>query len=337
MKIAIHHNPNSFSDKWEEYCALNNVEYKIVNCYSNSIIEDIRDCDVLMWHWYHYKSEDPLFAKQLLYSVELMGKKVFPNMKTVWHFDDKVGQKYLLEAIRAPFVNTYVFYDRLEAENWVKTNSFPKVFKLRGGAGSENVRRIDSKSEAIRLVNQAFKRGFSGADRFYSLKEKLCRFRRDQTASSLIEICKGIARAIIPHKDKSHPAREKGYIYFQDFIPNNDCDIRIIVIGNRAFGIKRMVRVGDFRASGSGDIVYDEKCIPLECVSIAFDLSKKLGVQCLAYDFVFLNNEAKIVEISYGFNQNVYLDCRGYWNERLEFIEGKFFPEYFMIEDIIGK
>jgi glutathione synthase/RimK-type ligase-like ATP-grasp enzyme len=50
---------------------------------------------------------------------------------------------------------------------------------------------------------------------------------------------------------------EKNYVYFQDFIPQNDFDIRIIVIGKRAFAIKRMVRKGDFRASGSGNIKYD--------------------------------------------------------------------------------
>ena len=30
-------------------------------------------------------------------------------------FDDKIGQKYLLEALGIPFINSHVFYDKYEA------------------------------------------------------------------------------------------------------------------------------------------------------------------------------------------------------------------------------
>ena len=36
-----------------------------------------------------------------------------------------------------------------------------------------------------------------------------------------------------------------------------------------------MVRDGDFRASGSGKIIYNKDEIPLECINIAFKTSKK--------------------------------------------------------------
>ena len=44
----------------------------------------------------------------------------------------------------------------------------------------------------------------------------------------------------------------KDYVYFQKFLPNNKYDIRIVVIGDRAFGFIRYNRENDFRASGSG-------------------------------------------------------------------------------------
>ena len=53
-----------------------------------------------------------------MFSVEASGKKVFPDFNTVWHFDDKVGQKYLLEALDLPLVPTWVFYDKTEALQW---------------------------------------------------------------------------------------------------------------------------------------------------------------------------------------------------------------------------
>ena len=79
MKIGIHSRKNSFSDRWIKYCIENYIEYKIVNCYSNDIMDQLEDCDALMWHFHHAEPRDFLFAKQLLYSIQLSGKIVFPD------------------------------------------------------------------------------------------------------------------------------------------------------------------------------------------------------------------------------------------------------------------
>jgi len=128
---------------------------------------------------------------------------------------------------------------------------------------------------------------------------------------------------------------DRNYAYFQEFISDNDSDIRVVVIGKRAFAIKRMVREGDFRASGSGNIIYSPGEIPLECLRLAFELSARLDFQCAAYDFVFHNCKPLLIEVSYGFNQNGYLDCPGYWDDELNWYEGMFCPEWFMIEDTL--
>ena len=68
--------------------------------------------------------------------LRLLVSLFFPNFKTVWHFDDKLGQKYLFESIKAPLVTSYAFLYKAGALLWANKASFPKVFKLRGGAGS---------------------------------------------------------------------------------------------------------------------------------------------------------------------------------------------------------
>src|SRR6056297_501216 len=155
MKIAIHHSPSGFSSHWIDYCKKNNIPYKIVNCYKNSIISDLKDCDALMWHFHQTNHKDILFAKELIYSLQSAGKKVFPDFHTAWHFDDKVGQKYLLEAIDAPLVPSYVFYDKEKALDWIEKTDFPKVFKLRRGAGSAHVKLAETPNEAKKLVRKA--------------------------------------------------------------------------------------------------------------------------------------------------------------------------------------
>lgn len=158
MKIAIHENPGSFSDRWITYCLENKIDFKKVDCYETDIIQRLDDCGGLIWNWNQNDYKAALLAPQLTISLEKKGIKVFPNTNTSWHFDDKVGQKYFLEAIGAPLVKSYVFYSAQEALDWIEKTSFPKVFKLRGGAGSINVRLIKTKKTARH--KKAFTNGF---------------------------------------------------------------------------------------------------------------------------------------------------------------------------------
>ena len=251
--IAIHHSEGTFSNRWIAYCEKEGIPYKIVDCYQSNIILQLADCNALMWHFHHASPKATLFAKQLLYAVAASGKKVFPDYNTAWHFDDKVGQKYLLEAIGAPLVQSDVFYTKKEALNWVNNNHFPKVFKLRGGAGSANVRLARSQAEAIALVNRAFGKGFSQYDGWSNLKERIRKYKNGKT--TLTDVFKGVVRLLYTTDFAKVAGRDKGYIYFQEFIENNDCDIRIIVIGEKAFAIKRLMRVNPRYPTGADELL----------------------------------------------------------------------------------
>lgn len=334
MKIAIHQGEGYFTKLWTEYCENNNIDYTTVNCYDTNTIKSLEGFNALMWHHLNGNYKDHLIAKQILFSLEQSGKIVFPNFRTTWHFDDKVGQKYLLEAIGAPLVKSYVFYSKAESLDFVKSTSFPKVFKLRSGAGSANVKLIKSAGQARGLVNKAFGCGFPIFDRIGYFKERYNKFLNGK--DTLLGTLKGLGRLVIPLKDINMIHREKGYVYFQDFIPDNNSDTRIIVIGHKAFAIKRMVRKNDFRASGSGSIVYSKEEIDIRCVKIAFETSAKLQSQCMTYDFVFdHDNTPLIVEISYGFSPSGYVDCPGYWDADLKWNKGSFNPYGWMVELVL--
>lgn len=333
MKIAIHDYKGSFSDRWAEYCKKNKIDYKLVNCYRNDIIQQLSDCDGLMWHFNHKGAKDSKLSKQLLFSVQASGKKVFPDYNTVWHFDDKLGQKYLFEAIDAPLAPAYAFYSKKDALEWSEITSYPKVFKLRNGAGSDNVKLVYNKKQAKKLINKAFKKGFKQYDGWSNLKERYRKFRLGKT--TLFNLVKGIARLVYTTDYDRVTGREKGYIYFQEFIPNNDSDIRIIVVGDKAFAIKRMVRENDFRASGSGTVLYEKEHFKDETVELSFQMAEKLNTQCAAFDFVYANGKTWVLEISYGFLKEVYDPCTGYWDRKLNWHEGQFDPYGWMVEDLI--
>ena len=318
-KIAIHKS-GGYAERWITYCEANNIQYKTVNCYDNDIIEQLEDCDAVMWHHFHASPKDVKFAKQLLFSLEQSGKLVFPNFNTGWHFDDKVGQKYLLESVSAPLVPSYAFYSKKEALKWAESTAFPKVFKLRGGAGSSNVRLVKSRRKAKRLINQAFGRGFPQYNRLGNLKDRWRKYRIGKT--TLFDVLKGCIRIFYTTDYARMAGNEKGYIFFQDFIPDNHGDMRIKVVGERALGIKRLNRKNDFRASGSGYLIYKKSELNEDCAKIAFELNKKLKTQCIDIDFVFKGEQPLIIEISYGSPPKGFDPCEGYWDSNLTWHEG---------------
>jgi hypothetical protein len=254
----------------------------------------------------------------------------------MWHFDDKVGQKYLLEAIDAPLVGSYVFYSRNEALDWVENTVFPKVFKLRGGGGSSNVILAKTKSHAKRLVNKSFGKGHPQYNRFSNLKERIRKYKNGKT--NLLDVLKGVIRLFHTTDFARIIGNDKGYVYFQDFIPENSYDIRVIVIGDRAFAIKRMCRENDFRASGSGSLIYDKNQIDERCIDIAFEVNENIKSQSVAYDFIFdKNNTPLIIEISYGFVPAGYYPCEGYWDKNHNWHLGNFNPYGWMVENMVSK
>lgn len=334
--IAIHTATGPFAAGWVEYCRDNNIPFKEVNCFSDDIIEQLHGCRALLWHWEHHEYRAVLFARQLIASVETMGIIVFPGLSTCWHYDDKLGQKYLLEAIDAPVIPSHVFYDKRSAFTWLETTVFPVVWKLRGGAGSQNVRLVRNFDEARRIVNRSFGRGWYPF-RFHALRERLWQFRRRPNLRNFTDIGRGLFRAIIPHENNRNQTVERNYVYFQEFVPDRSFDIRVVVIGDRCYAFRRMTRDGDFRASGSGLMDHDPAAIPLSCVEAAFQVSQKLGAQSLAFDFVQIEDHTLIIEISYAFALKGYLGCPGYWRSDLTWHPGVVRPEYFMIEDVLTR
>lgn len=330
-KIGIHHRPDSFSRDWINCCRKNSVPFKIVNCYDSDIMDQLLDCNTLMWHFHHANYKDFLFAKQLVYSVQKAGKTVFPDFYTAWTFNDKIGQKYLLESIGAPTVPTYVFYDKEDAQNWANKAVFPKVFKLRNGAGSEHVRLVENEKSARKLINQAFGQGFSQYAAKPNLIERFRKFRNGKTG--IMDLAKGVVRLGYTTNFNIVAGNEKGYIYFQDFIPGNDHDVRVVVVGNKAFAIKRSVRENDFRASGSGINYMSKGLFEENTIKLAFEITERLKAKCVAFDFIFEGEVPKVVEISYGF---LCREVNGYWDKRLNWHNEQAKPPDWILEQVLN-
>jgi glutathione synthase/RimK-type ligase-like ATP-grasp enzyme len=336
--IAIHNQPGSFSDRWISYCEEHRIQYRTVDIFDHSIISCLRRLKVtgILFHISdHMAPRTRLAARSVCQSLEAAGIEVFPNLASYWHCDDKIAQHYLLEALDVPRCKTYIFYSRKEGYEWAATAEFPKVFKLRCGSGSTNVQLIRRQRDAERLVRSMFGRGMKATSGLVSdLSTKL--YKHSKKRDWIATLKRLPATATNVALQALMTPRERGYAYFQDFLPNNEFDTRVTVIGSRAFSFRRFVRPDDFRASGSGRPDHDPDAIDLRCLRLAFETSKRLGSQCMAFDFVFdMNHEPMILEMCYAFVPDFVYECPGSWTPDLVFHPGQRWPQDVMLENFL--
>jgi tetratricopeptide (TPR) repeat protein/glycosyltransferase involved in cell wall biosynthesis len=315
ITIGIHphpKDPEKYHEKWASFLAKKGVSVQWVNLLAENALDQARKCNGIMWRWLH-NWQDKQSARLILQTIENYLKiPVFPEQKTSWHYDEKVSQLYLLSAIEAPIPKTWVFWDQQEAITWVHSAQYPLVFKLSVGAGSANILIVQTVGEAIALINNAFNGGIFP----YTMNE----------------FHTSIAGPRAPHWKP-----EFDHVYFQEFLPGNDFDTRITIIGNRAFGFRRFNRPCDFRASGSGLIDYSKDKIDLNCVKIAFDISDRCSFTSMAYDFLYKEGSPVVCEISYTFNDEAIYNCPGYWNKDLVWTEVNMWPEQAQAEDFLKR
>jgi len=323
LKVAIHQNKKifdhstSWSKAWIDYCIQNNIDYEIVNCYENNILQNLKNFDCLLWHFGNYVLPDMLFARSILNSAEQMGLKVFPDHNTSWHFDDKIAQMYLLQSINAPIPDFWVFYTLGDCLKWIEDKAvFPLVAKLRSGSGSNNVKLVKNKIEAISYAKKMFSVGFNPSPKpLFKTKSNILSAKNFATFFHRFKRIPDFIETMISAKQFPN---EKNYVFFQEFIPNGGFDIKIIVVKDKLSYVCRKSRGNDFRASGSGDLFYNQKCVSENLIDSAFNISEKLNLQCMGYDFVVNNisGAGKIVEMSYGFSHVALMGSNGYWDKK---------------------
>lgn len=280
------------------------IPYKLIDAKSSYVIDNIKDIDALIWHWSQENAHEKRSAYAIIKSVEMKGIKVYPNSNTCWMFDDKIFEKYLLEAAEVPMIKTMVFYEYEKAIRWLKTQTFPLVYKLSHGAGSTNVRLVHNYEEAKKICKIHFST-FLDPEFFLNLYYKKIKNIED-------------IKEYFKKPLKKYGNNNRGSILFQEFLPDNSYDIRVTVVGKKYYIFRRYVRENDFRASGSGKIDYCVDECDLEAIKIAVELSNKINVQTMAYDFLYdKNHMLKICEISYGFVGNAINRTPGWYDENL--------------------
>lgn len=330
---------DAYSPMWIRLLQAAGHEVRLVNVYRADILDQVRGCHGFMWRHAQLPNMRQIARRILPIFEKELRLVVYPDQNTCWHYDDKVTQRYLLDAAKIPIPNTWVWYKKDLAKEWAKTAKYPLVIKLWSGCVSQNVGLVASYKEAELWIDKLFGRGI------HKLKDKFLThwpFKKRRVVAAV----KLLLRGSVPNTNLDENAWElhKNYILFQEFLPRNPFDIRIVVIGNRAFGFRRFNRPNDFRASGSGNVDIDPTRVPLETVRLGFRLANHLKTQSIAIDCLRKDDKWVVVEMSYTFPHFITHDCPGHWELQgdpdtgeLIWRDGQMWPEEAQIIDFLKR
>ncbi|MBO1005299.1 RimK family alpha-L-glutamate ligase [Pseudogracilibacillus auburnensis] len=180
MKIGI---LNEFLQNEQQYiqaCKDLDVDYEVINFISNDWIENIEKsaCDIYLVRPSYKKDVwKRMYDERLYFLNKVMKKRIYPSYEEILLYENKKNMNYWLKLHKIVHPNTWIFYDKDEAKEFLHAyEDYPIVFKTSFGSSALGVRYIRNKREAFRLLNQVFtkwkffNRGYTN---WYKTKYKL--------------------------------------------------------------------------------------------------------------------------------------------------------------------
>lgn len=333
LKIAVGFDVNGwhagFADELEQKRRAGwDLAYELVDLDASDWVRAIGDADLVLWKSAYMGTQGASLFKEKIYFIEhFLGRLVVPNFASVWHFESKVAQSFLFAHFDVPTPATFTSQSWKESAERLASEPLPIVMKRPHGSGGRGVRlyadRPRAKAEIDSLLHQR---------RWEDLKEV---HRPGALLAAIRErwLWKRIGQRVLRN---SMDRGRYGVVYWQEYLPGNDGDLRVVVIGDStAFAFWRRNRPGDFRASGSGDIDYSRE-VPLDVVRYCVDLNRRLDFDSMAYDILFKDGRFLITEMSCTYPDATIKDLAGHYvlSEAgdLELVSGRMAPQQAWVE-----
>ncbi len=252
---------------------------------------------------YYPSSEDVgLFYKSFISDVLLYLESsklvLLPKYKYFAAHHDKVLMELLRNTLKSDTVKSvqsipvYDMRDLKDKKCLIEeTIKYPAVIKMASGSGASGVSLAKNWEELHGKVRKMGKINYRN-------------FSMPWHSTVTLSKMKSMFSRIIgqDYVERTYP-REKMII--QTFIPNLQYDYKVLVYGKRFYLLKRLIRTNDFRASGSGKLIFpselnQETKMVLDTARLLF---KELNVPLLSVDIAFDGQQCYIIEfqcVSFG-------------------------------------
>lgn len=228
---------------------------------------------------------------------------LIPTYEMLLSYENKGFQEVLRKKKNIDNLDSSYLFDM---ENIKK--DYPFVFKTIDGSGSAGVKLIKSESDFMKVKNTIHK---------LTVERKIKNIIRKNQLS--------------PLDYKLYKSNYKNYKRFitQRFIENLTCDYRVLIVGQKFYVMRRDVRDGDFRASGSKKFNYNDA--PLEVLNFAKEIQEKLDNVYISIDIALKEKNPYLIEYQgTNFGSSVLRNSEGYYrflNDNWEYIKEKSYLE----------
>ena len=232
--------------KYRDFLEANGIPYEIFDIHRSDWLDVAPRFDVVVWRPMSFPYELEECRRKFWLLQSWLGIETLPSYQEALFYEDKALQYEALKHIGAPAIHTFVSSSEEESLTHCRTSQFPAVWKLVSSSGSEGVELARNERTARRWIKQVF--SFTGR------------------------------RTPYPY------VAQKNLVYMQRFLGDAAYDLRVIAIGDCAFGYYRDVPKGDFRASGMSTVRYG--ALPRAAIDLARWIAKSLEMTCAAVDML---------------------------------------------------
>ena len=299
--------PYSYWLKFERFLKNNEIQYDMLNPHTSDFLDKAGNYDIIVWRVGCNPEKLDEGKTKIRILEQQKNKTCYPTYDELWSYEHKVRQYYLLKEKNLPVVDTFISFSLSETKEYIKNAKYPFVSKISTGSSSFGVKLIKNKKQAWKEVKKIF---YSGRKTYWNY------------------------------------VYQKGYVYFQKYIPNAEYDLRMTVVGNSYFGFYKYVPKNDFRASGGMNIVKKE--LPETALYLAkevkeaFPNSKQLVIDLLWNEekssFEIIEMSIFVLILTYEQLKVNNISGRYFFeNGAFEFEEGKFWLQELVLKEVISE
>lgn len=168
---------------------------------------------------------------------------------------------------------------------------FPYVYKTVGGAGGTGVRLISGNLDVASVMLSDFRVSF-----FRAVKNLIRRLHLSKQRYDIYKYRYSAFRQWVQ----------------QEYIEELDGDYKVLVFGEKYYPLRRYVRKGGFKASGSGLIAFDTP--PVEVLYFSKKIYESLNCPYVSLDIAMDGNVPKLIEYQgLNFGPKAVKLSKGYW------------------------
>lgn len=220
---------------------------------------------------YHYKS----YIEDVILGLHLQGAHLIPDYKFLRANNNKLFMEILRDITDDSNVRSLESY---------KLGVLEDIFKHKSELSK-------STNHVLKTASGAMSKGVSLSNSFDDLYQKA---RKISKSFNLKSDIKDFIRKYY-FKGYKMESRFRNKFIIQEFVPNLKNDWKILVYWDKVYVLKRFVRENDFRASGSGNFVFDKE-IPDGLLDFAYSIRQKFDVPNISIDVCYDGAEFYLIE-----------------------------------------